>query len=211
MSDRYQPTARRHISIFLAALVLAAIATGAASAAANQMEAAQRFVALLSRQAVSILEDPALSKPEKKTAFRTLLTREFDLATTGRVVLGPYWRRASAKQRQRYIDLFEAHIMAIYVNRLVELPTLKVEITEARAIGGRETMVISTVSSPRAGQPIRIGWRVARQNRQHKVVDLIIEGVSMALSKRTEFQALLNRHGGRLEALLVAMSTNTAI
>ncbi len=54
-------------------------------------------------------------------------------------------------------------------------------------------------------QPLKIDWRVLKPQGSLKIVDVIIEGVSMSLTQQQEFGAVIQRNGGQLESLLATM------
>ena len=54
------------------------------------------------------------------------------------------------------------------------------------------------ITSQGQGQPIRVDWRV----RRGKVIDVIVEGVSMSVTQRSEFASIIQRNGGKVSALI---------
>ncbi|MFQ6016672.1 MAG: ABC transporter substrate-binding protein, partial [Kiloniellaceae bacterium] len=105
--------------------------------------------------------------------------------------------------------LFEALIVGTYARRLASYAgeTLKVE----GVLRQNEKMaaVSSRVIRPK-GQPIPIYWRLRRGKDDWRIVDVVVEGVSMALTQRAEFNAVIKRNGGRIEGLLEKLRETTA-
>ena len=47
-------------------------------------------------------------------------------------------------------------------------------------------------------------------NGAYKITDVIVEGISMAVTQRSEFAAVIQRHGGQVEGLLALLRQKTA-
>ena len=52
------------------------------------------------------------------------------------------------------------------------------------------------------GEPVRVDWRLAPEGQSWKIIDVIIEGVSMAITQRDDFAATVQRNGGRIGPLI---------
>ncbi len=187
---------------FLLALVLAT--TFAFSATAQQAHAdAEKFIASLGDRALQVLVVDSQSEAEREDAFRGLLSEGFDLRLIGRYALGRYWRRATAEQRSEYAKLFEDFIVDTYVARLGEYSGETLKVVSSRA-DDQDTIVHSEIV--RDGRPpIRVDWRVRNGEDQLKIIDVVVEGVSMLLTQRDEFASVIQRSGGNVEGLLARL------
>ena len=123
------------------------------------------------------------------------------IPTIGRFVLGRYWRTASREQQQEYLELFENMVVETYARRFTEYSGETFRVLGSRGEGEGDTMVQSQIVRP-AGPPIQVAWRVRERNGQFRIIDVSIEGVSMAVTQRNEFGAVIQRNGGRIEPLL---------
>jgi len=74
------------------------------------------FIAGLGDQAIQIIRSPQ-GQPQRKAAFSTLFTQDFDVPAIGKFVLGHYWREATPEQQQEYLRLFGQYVVAIYAER----------------------------------------------------------------------------------------------
>ncbi|MCZ6734504.1 MAG: ABC transporter substrate-binding protein, partial [Planctomycetota bacterium] len=59
------------------------------------------------------------------------------------------------------------------------------------------------------GEPVQLDWRLLRRGDTWRIVDVVVEGMSMALSQRSEFKAVIRGSGGRVEALLEKLREKT--
>jgi len=167
----------------------------------NQNEAAEKFVSNMANDAIAFLGNPDLKKAEKQKRFSRLLNKSFDMNTIGRFALGRYWRVASADQRKEYQQLFREMIVDVYSARFGEYKGQKLEVRSSRNDNDKDVTVTSFIV-PDVGQEIQVDWRVRQKNGQYKVIDVMVEGVSMALTQRSDFSSVIQRGGGEVSVLL---------
>ena len=190
-------------------VAIVALALSVARPHAAQAETPSQFIASLGDNAIGVLVDDALTDAERIALFRGLMVERFDLPLISRYVLGVHWRRASPQQRDEYSVLFEAFIVRIYSSRLGNYGGETLRVKSALARAGKDTIVTTEVRGP--GRPlVKVDWRVRGKAGTYKVVDIIIEGMSMVITQRDEFAAVIRRSGGNLEGLLVRLRKTTA-
>ncbi len=159
------------------------------------------FIRALANQALELLAKGDLTAPDRRREFRRLFVKSFDVDTIGRFVLGRYWRRASPAERTEYRKLFEDYVVFTYAARLSQYSGQTLVVKSSRRDDSRDSVVHSVIKSP-DGPPVRVDWRVRRRGDEHVIVDVVVEGVSMALTQRSEFASVVRNAGGRVSALL---------
>ena len=147
----------------------------------------------------------ALAQPDQQrvASFRQLFAADFDVPEISRFVLGPYGRALPPQQQQEFVALFQDYVAYSSI-RLAPYAGAQFRVSGARPYGGA-TMVASQAFSPASYQPIEIDWQVVNQGGRYVVTDIIVGGVSMKISLRDEFAAIIQRNGGRPEALLAVL------
>ena len=205
-----RPTSRRGFTRGLAAvaaiLLLAVAGPGPAAAAEPGDPAA--FVRHFTERAMAVLADESLAGAQREQAFRGLLTAGFDVKTIGRFVLGRYWRKATEAERAEYGRLYEDLIVATYARQLLSSAGADLKVGSVRRQDGKSALVASRLLRAE-GEPIRLDWRLLRRGDTWRIVDVVVEGMSMALSQRSEFKAVIRGNGGRVEALLEKLREKT--
>lgn len=188
----------------IAAVVAVAglIGLGAAPQARADAQAATDLIRGLGAEAVTVLSEKNMDRQQVETRFRDLLYKGFDTQTIGRFVLGRYWNTATPEQQQEYLRLFADMIVGVYANRFSEYSGEELEILGTRAEGDRDTIVESRIIRPYGAEPVNVAWRVRDRDGTPKIIDVIVEGVSMSVTQRSEFASVIQRGGGRIEALL---------
>jgi phospholipid transport system substrate-binding protein len=189
------------------ALANVAPAAGPDSAGAKP-EIAVQVVQRLSRDAIAMLADPRLPDGQRTAAFRGLLLRDFDVAAIGRIVLGRYWRQATPAQQAEYQRLFQDFIVAIYASRLGKYSGETLRVTTARS-GKRDIIVVKSLIQSPGKAPVQVDWLVRSAGGAQRIIDVVVEGVSMAITQRSEFASIIQSNGGKVEGLLAALRART--
>lgn len=165
-------------------------------------DGAEQFIDQLAHDGIGFLADESITTDKQRTAFRKLLNNNFDLNTIARFSLGRNWRTASKPQRDEYLKLFKDMIVQVYSERFSDYQGQTLNVTGSRKEGERDILVNSVLKQD--GKPdVDIDWRVRNREGTYKVVDVIVEGVSMAMTQRSDFSSVIQRGGGDMEALLV--------
>jgi phospholipid transport system substrate-binding protein len=156
--------------------------------------AAQR-IEQLSREVIAILSNSSISRGQKEANFGKLLARDLDIPLIGRFVMGRHWRRANRQQRQSYMKVFRSYVIRTYSVRLGGAEVESFNIINTKVIGKKDILVRSKVVKARK-KSVRADWRLRRRNGTYLILDLSVEGISMALTLRQEFSTILKRKGG---------------
>jgi phospholipid transport system substrate-binding protein len=192
-----------------ASLVLAVAASDQAETIAKgggQTAGARSFVDAMAKKTVAFLADKALSEKQKKSQFRTLLFADFDMDTIGRFVLGTYWRTSTPAQRDEYLRLFREMIAAVWAERFESYEGQKFELRGARAAeDSAKDTIVSSVIIPQGNPDVRVEWRVRFKDGQYKIVDVVVEGVSLSVTQRSDFASVIQRGGGDVQVLLASL------
>ena len=186
-------------------LLVAVIALAGPRARADQTtDGAVRFIESLGDKAISDLTGNNLSVEERETRFRALLHEHFDMPAINRLVLGRYWRVATEEEKAEFSRLFEEFLVKSYAVRFAGYSGESFEV-----LGGgdpRDGVVIVNSRIDRHGaEPIRLDWRVINGGDSMAIVDILVEGVSMAVTQRSDFASVIQSRGGKVAGLLDAL------
>ncbi len=190
----------RGIRIILIGLILAWPPT-ALSAAVIEPGQASDFIEKLGTEAIGTLAQTGVDRKTREERLQYLLDKGFAIDAIGKFVLGRHWRRASESQRQRYLAVFEQLIVKSYTLRFENYAGEGFRVKGERA-DGTTGRVVETEIVRRAGPPVAVLWRVRKGSAAFKIVDVMIEGVSMVITQRSEFNAVIRRKGGGVDGLI---------
>lgn len=195
-----------HRRTLLAAAAAAALLHPLAAGA--QGDPASAFIQKRGEALVAIVNSDAPSAQKKQQVAR-LLAEAVDVSGVGRFVVGRYWRTASPEEQREFQTLFQDLLLETIAVRFGEFKGLKFQVTGSGRADEESKGVMASIERP--GQPpANVEWRVADQGGTLKVVDLIAEGTSLRLTQRSEYTSVLQRNGGKFEALLAAMKRQLA-
>jgi phospholipid transport system substrate-binding protein len=190
--------------IVLLTVVGGVIATVPPSAAEQDISIeASGFVQSLDDKAIAIITGKNLDVGDRERSFHDMFVASFDVPAIGRFVLGRYWRTATDAQKTEFLGLFEDMIVKTYNNRFTTYKGEQFTIIGTRA-DGDSAMVASTFAQPNA-PPVKVDWRVVKTEGKLKIIDVMVEGVSMSVAQQEEFGSVIQRGGGQIDGLLAAL------
>lgn len=134
-----------------------------------------------------------------------ILSTYADVPTIARSVLGPSARLASNAQMRAFTEAFQDYFSAKYGRRFREFIGGSITVNSARPVRSFFE-VVSTVNM-RNEAPFELRWLVSDGSGRPLFFNLIIEGVNLMISERTEIGAMLESRGGNIDALTQHLRT----
>lgn len=210
ISAFYRPI-RALIAAFGLVVMLAA-PVGAETTASS--EEAEKFIHELGANAVAMVDNHDQTDAEREAKFRRIVSDGFALEVIGRFVVGRYWRQMSPDQQREYQTLFAEWLMETYAGRLGGYEGQKLEVVNSVTAGSRDIFVRTHVLLPDGSPPMSADWRVRKFGDRFRIIDIVVEGVSMAAAQKSEFESVIRKVGveGLIESLrqrLTMMLANT--
>ena len=157
---------------------------------------------------------------QRPADFRQLFQLDFDVPAIARFVFGRYWRIATPAQRQELLAVFEDYLVSSYRDRLSALADSGEApiVLDSRTIedGALVSSKIILGRNPTQGgrgallPPIKVDWRLTPAGETYKITDVIVDGVSMAITQRSQFADAIERQGGQVPALLDMLRAQAA-
>jgi len=188
--------AMRYLAIGLLVLAWGA-ATPRTAGAADDPKA---FVQGIGDQVVKVLQQ---NLPREKTGEQldAIWLQAFDVEGIGRAVLGKNWKKASEEQRKAYMELFPKYVAKLYAIQFSDYSgeTFAVKGSKPTSDG---TVVNAEIDQPN-GEPIKLDFFVHSGGQGLKVIDVKVEGVSLLVTKRSEFDSVVAQKG--IDGLIQAM------
>ena len=131
---------------------------------------------------------------EKKTErFEKHFLEALDTQSIGKFVLGRYWRTASHTERDQFLEAFTDMALKSWADKFDMYNGQEIIFVDARPAEGENQVYVNS-QIKNEPNPVEVIWRVRNKNGAYKIVDIIIEGVSMVLSYRNEYTAYLQNH-----------------
>jgi phospholipid transport system substrate-binding protein len=137
--------------------------------------------------------------------FEKLFSRYGDVPTIARSVLGPTARSASKGQLSGFTKAYQGYISRKYGRRFREFIGGQIEVQDARAV--KSYFEVISTARLQGESPFEVRWHVSDKSGKSLFFNIIIEGVNMLASERTEVGALLDQRGGDLDKLIADMKS----
>ncbi|MEQ9642224.1 MAG: ABC transporter substrate-binding protein [Alphaproteobacteria bacterium] len=150
---------------------------------------------------IGLLTDSSLSDYDRERRVREVLQEAFAVDLVGRFVLGRYWRTASPEQRDAYQAVFREYVVNSIAARFGEYSGERMQVVGERDDRGKGTIVNTVIDSPVHGL-VEVQWRVRQVEGAPKIIDVIVEGISLLLTQRSEFTSVVASHGGDVGGLI---------
>jgi phospholipid transport system substrate-binding protein len=165
------------------------------------------LISNLGREALAVL-GKGTNESQRVARFRELLREDFDVPGIARFVLGRYWNTATEEQRAEFVKLFEGYVSVAYATRLAEYAGEQFKVTGSRP-DGDGAIVSSQILRPAGSAPIKVDWRLTGRNGIYKISDVSVDGISMAVTQRSEFASVIQHNGGQLQGLIAMLREKT--
>jgi phospholipid transport system substrate-binding protein len=135
--------------------------------------------------------------------FERVFARYADVPVIARSVLGVAARTASAGQLSAFTRAFQSYISAKYGRRFREFEGGTIAVVEANPL--KSYFEVETLVSLPGRSPFDVRWHVSDKSGKNLFFNIIIEGINLLASERTEIGAMLDRQGGSIDALIAEM------
>lgn len=170
--------------------------------AAVDAKKAETFVIQVTDNGIKDIINANISQSEKDARFKKLFNNALDLDFIGQFVLGRYWRTATPQQRTDFIDAYRALNIKTWSQRFDEFKGKNFVFKGTSPSKSANQIFVNSVVPMEQGEPAKVVWRVKQTGDKFKIVDIIIENVSLAISARNEYTAYIKNNPGGIDALI---------
>ena len=159
------------------------------------------FVKSTLNRATKVLSDD-ITKDQKIDELKKIAIDTVDIDKIGSYTLGPIRKTLTEEQKKNYSLLFKEYFLTSFSNRLVEYSDPEIEIYDKKILSEKFAIVNSLLKGNNERPEVKIDWRIYTKDPENpKILDLIIEGLSLARTQKEEFSSILNSNDGNIDAL----------
>ena len=162
----------------------------------------ENFVTSFADSAISILSNDTISDAERTSSFTELVMSSIDLNLISKFVLSKAWKNASDEQKENYLIAFKDYFVSSYANKLDQYTGERVDVIGSQEAGKYVIVESNIVREGTDTLKINLKWRLLNKNNQIKIIDLNIEGISLVIAQREEFQSFLANNDYDLDKLI---------
>jgi phospholipid transport system substrate-binding protein len=189
---------RRHVVRLLVAGAFGLFAVPGFAQPASAADAAQ-LIQSVAAEVIELIKTK--TGADRQAGIRKVLETSFDLSYMGRSALGTHWGRTDEALRERFLKAAASAEAKAYAERFGQYggQTLTVGKVTSRP---NNVLVVDSRLNQTSGEPIRIEWEVRDRGQGPRISDVKIEGVSMVMTRRSDFNSYIQQHGGKVESLV---------
>ncbi len=137
-----------------------------------------------------------------------IILPKFDFNLISRWVLGRSWQQATPEQRRQFAEEFQTLLVRTYSNALLEYVDEDFQVLPPRGVVSGNEATVRTEVRPRTGQPIQINYSMYLRDGTWKIIDVIVEGVSLVTNYRSTFASQIRTSG--LDAVIADLRQRNA-
>jgi phospholipid transport system substrate-binding protein len=132
----------------------------------------------------------------------------WDVEACAQSALGSYWLKATALQRREFVGLYEDYVVIGYSASLRAIGGQSFQVQTSQS--DKERVIVTSRIQMNDAAPIRVDWHLNPTNPGYKVTDLIVNGISMAITQHSDLISFIQRNNESVPSLLVALRTKNA-
>ena len=154
-------------------------------------KSAENFIKKVTSQGIEEIINADIPQDQKDARFAKLFNEYLDLDFIGKFVLGRYWNTAKPAERKEFIEVYRQMNIKTWSKRFDEFKGKSFNFNGTTPSNSKNQIFVDTTVPMPQGAPAKVIWRVKDTNGNLKVVDIIIENVSLAITARNEYTAYI--------------------
>ena len=167
------------------------------------------YVMEITETAINTLTDKSVNQSTKEVQFGKLFDKNFDIPSISRFVLGKYWKQASLDQKKNFIKAFRNYVVKTYSSRFNEYSGEKLKLIDFENQSNPKIFLVHTILEREDEPVIKVDWRIGKKKDRFVILDIIIEGISLAITQRSEFVSVIDQNEGNIDQLISLLKEKT--
>jgi len=185
---------RRFAFVMIAVAFAYSAGVGVAQAAPG--DDAGKYIQGLGDQALVVITNQHFNPNQKQKALEKIFSDNVDFPWVGRFVMGHFWRQATDEQKARYLKEYQKFLILHYTSRFTRYSSGTFKVTSAKDDGdGEFTVSMQLQSDEPNSEPVLVDYRVRQEDGGFRIFDVIVEGVSLITTQRSEFASVITNNG----------------
>ena len=160
------------------------------------------YIMEMTKAAIDTLTDSSINQTEKENKFGELFDKNFDVPSISRFVLGKYWKQASLDQKKKFIKAFRDYVVKTYSSRFGVYSGEQLKLINYENEKNPKIFLVHTGLERQDAPIIKVDWRIGKKKDSFVILDIIIEGISLAVTQRSEFVSVIDQNEGNIDQLI---------
>jgi phospholipid transport system substrate-binding protein len=176
------------------ALLICALAIAGTGVRAEDQTPSQ-VVDGLANRVIPILQNKNLSGDQKREQIEQIAYDAMDFDTLSKLVLARNWSKFSPTQQGEFVELFKRHLSITYGRNVDNYKNERVQILSERKEGYGDVTVLTKILRGGGDADVVVDYRLRQRDGRWKIIDVIVEGVSLVSNFRSQFQEIVANGG----------------
>tara|TARA_B100000131_G_scaffold139751_1_gene136030 strand:+ start:277 stop:879 length:603 start_codon:yes stop_codon:yes gene_type:complete len=143
-----------------------------------------------------------ITKELKIVKLKTIANKSVDIEGIALYSIGKRRKDLTDSQKEEYLEIFRKYFLKSFSSRLAQYSDPKIRVESEKYLNKKYTMVSSVLIATEDKPEVKIDWRVVTKDPDNPlIIDVIIEGVSLAKVQKEEFNAIIQNNDGDINAL----------
>ena len=165
----------------------------------------KEFVQSVANEASLILAKN-FTKEQKIEKLKSIAEKTVDIRGIGYYSLGAHRKNLSDDKKKEYLNVFKKYFLKSFSSRLAEYTDPKIRVDSQKKLNEKYTIVSSVLLATEEKPEVKIDWRIITKNPEKPlIIDVVIEGVSLAKVQKEEFNSIIQSNNGDINALLTSL------
>ena len=140
-------------------------------------------------EVLKVLENPALSLPERREAVKHLAEEAFEVSETAKRALGPHWLQRTPAEREEFVKLFANLLEQTYIARIGEFGGEKLRYVSEQIDGDRA--IVRARITTKNGTEVPVESRLLQKETRWLIYDILVENLSLISNYRSQFDRVI--------------------
>lgn len=187
----------KRVFAFLVAL-LAAQFIFVEAAAAQELKPDELVKKVTDEVLAAVKGDKQLAAGDKQKALKLAEEKvlpHIDFQEATRLAVGKSWNQASAEQKQKLVEEFRRMLVRTYSSAIQAYEGQTMKVQPLRMKPDDTDVTVHNQYIRAGGKPVQLDYQMRKTDKGWKIYDIVVEGVSLVLTYRSEFDAVVKQQG----------------
>ena len=189
---------------YIFALLLVPFFANSANSNTN-LSKSRLFIESLGQEVLTKIASKNITEKQRERNFRELYTRAFDNNYISQFVLGRHWKKINKKTQEEFVKSFNEYLIMIYAPKFKGWSG-KFKTIDSQVENNMYVVAMQLVTNSNSPTSLNLDWRMILKNKEFKILDVNIDGVSMLVTQRAEFSSVIKNHPLGVKGLIKQMN-----
>ena len=146
----------------------------------------------------AIKSDKQLAAGDKQKALKLAeekILPHVDFEEATRLAVGRGWAQAAPEQKKKLVTEFRNMLVRTYSNALQAYEGQQMKVMPVRMKPGDAEVTVHNQFIRSGAKPVVLDYSMRKTDKGWKIYDIVVEGVSLVLTYRSEFDAVVKQEG----------------